>query len=118
MSNSENHLSREQLTLLRLELERAFEKLGRSMKASRRAARPVTLDQTSVGRLSRIDAIQNQSLSQGIQAREQVKAALLTSALERMDRGTYGVCTGCGEAIRFERLELFPETPTCSRCAS
>lgn len=117
MTKKRAHLSAEQLAMLRAELENALAKLERSMKTSSRAARPVKLDQTSVGRLSRIDAIQNQSLTQGLQQREQAKAALLAGALVRLDKGTYGVCTGCDGAIQFERLLVFPETPTCSRCA-
>lgn len=103
--------------MLRAELEASLTKLERSMQSSRRAARPVKLDQTSVGRLSRIDAIQNQSLTQGLQHREHARAALLASALARLEQGTYGLCTGCEGPIQFERLSVFPETPTCSRCA-
>lgn len=117
MKKIPNPFTPEQLAMLRGELESALAKLERSMKSSRRAARPVKLDQTSVGRLSRIDAIQNQSLTQGLQAREHARAALLAGALARLDEGTYGLCTGCEEAIQFERLSVFPETPTCSRCA-
>lgn len=118
MSIESHHLTDEQLALLRSELERAIAKLERSMKTTNRAARPVKLDQTSVGRLSRIDAIQNQSLTQGLQARERTKASQLTEALQRLENGTYGVCTGCANPIRFERLALFPEALTCSACAS
>lgn len=107
-----------QLALLREELERALAKLERSMKTSRRAARPVKLDQSSVGRLSRMDALQNQSMTKGLQEREQQKLALLSEALERMEAGTYGSCTGCAEPIGFERLMLFPEARTCAACAS
>ena len=38
------------------------------------------------------------------------------AALERLEAGTYGVCTGCGGAIPFERLFVFPETPECASC--
>jgi DnaK suppressor protein len=110
-------LSEEQRSVLREELERALSRLARSMRTTRRAARPVKLDQTSVGRLSRIDALQNQSLTQGLQEREQIRVAQLSEALRRLDAGTYGTCTGCGEPIRFERLMLFPEALTCSGCA-
>jgi DnaK suppressor protein len=33
-----------------------------------------------------------------------------------MEAGTYGLCVECGAAIPFERLEVFPESPTCARC--
>jgi DnaK suppressor protein len=118
MSRTPGPLTPEQVVLLQGELERALAKLTRSMKTTNKAARPVKLDQTSVGRLSRIDALQNQSLTQGLQERERVKAAQLTEALKRLEEGTYGTCEGCGEPIGFERLSLFPETRTCSRCAA
>jgi DnaK suppressor protein len=118
MAGSSSRLTPEQVGLLREELTRALSRLTRSMKTTSRAARPVKLDQTAVGRLSRMDAIQNQSLTKGLQEREQVKAAQLTEALQRLETGTYGICTACGEPIAFERLLLFPETQTCSRCAT
>lgn len=117
MSTPLPHLTPEQVEVLRGELLRALSKLERSMKTTNRAARPVKLDQASVGRLSRIDAMQNQSLTKGLQERERVKAAHLTEALRRLEEGGYGICTGCGSPIQFERLELFPETPTCAGCA-
>ncbi len=43
-------------------------------------------------------------------------AAELEAALARMDAGTYGRCTSCGDAIPFERLEAIPATRFCVRC--
>ena len=117
MANPADGLTAEQREFLRQELERTLAKLTRSMKTTSRAARPVKLDQTSVGRLSRADALQNQSLTKGLQERERVKAAQLAEALRRLDEGTYGTCEGCAGPIEFERLSVFPETRTCARCA-
>lgn len=118
MSNANPPLTAEQIESLKADLQRAANKLRRSMEISDEAARPVNLDQTAVGRLSRIDAMQNQSLTQGLQDRERIKASQLTEALQRIEDGTYGICTGCEGPIRYERLMLFPETRTCSACAS
>jgi DnaK suppressor protein len=107
-----------QLEQLRDELLRARVKLERSMKISDRAARPVKLDQTSVGRLSRIDALQNQGITQGLQAREAARYAQVVEALQRIDQGIYGACTGCEQPIPFERLLIFPEVLTCAACGS
>lgn len=117
MSHPLSHLTGEQLEGFRAELLRAVKRLERSMRTTEVAARPVTLDQTSVGRLSRIDAIQSQSLAQGMQERERQKLAFLQAALKRIEDGTYGICTGCGSQIRAERLAFFPEVPTCVDCA-
>ena len=117
MKETSSSLTPDQLDEIRSELLRALAKLERSMKITNRAVRPVKLDQTSVGRLSRMDAIQNQSLTQGLQEREQAKHAEIVGALRRIEEGTYGMCTGCGGAIGFQRLLIFPETQTCSGCA-
>jgi DnaK suppressor protein len=111
-------LDPEQLDELRAELLRAHKRLARSLEISDEASRPVTLDQTAIGRLSRIDAIQNQHLSQGLQTREQARYSQVQDALQRIERGTYGGCTGCGQPIPFERLLVFPETPHCAACGA
>lgn len=40
----------------------------------------------------------------------------LAAALERVERGTYGQCVACGEAIGTARLRVMPEAATCIRC--
>jgi DnaK suppressor protein len=109
-------LTREQLAGLRSELQRELERTERSMEASREAAKPVQLDQTSVGRLSRMDAIQNQQMSAELHSREESRHALLLDALDRMDRGEYGQCTRCQQPIPFGRLLVLPEARTCAGC--
>ncbi|MEU9015585.1 TraR/DksA C4-type zinc finger protein [Streptomyces sp. NPDC048479] len=42
----------------------------------------------------------------------------LDRALERLERGEYGRCEGCGEPIPAERLEARPAASTCVRCAA
>ena len=116
MVESPNSLTVDQLDALREELDRQLVKLKRSMRATDEALRPVELDQTAVGRLSRIDSLQNQGLTKNLHQREQIKLALLLEALKRMEADAYGVCTGCGSHIPFGRLFVFPETPECAAC--
>lgn len=115
-SGMSGHLTQDQLTELRAELERQLRRLQRSMKTTEQAARPVELDQTAVGRLSRMDAIQNQHLTKNLQEREEARLAALDEALARMKSGTYGVCSACGEAISFDRLFVVPEADDCGTC--
>ena len=112
------HLTADQVGELRAELERQLARLEKSMKLTEEAVRPVELDQTSVGRLSRMDSIQNQSLSKGLKDREVARLSQIHAALARMDRGVYGTCVECGRAIPFERLFVFPEAPECGACVS
>ncbi|MGI9508336.1 MAG: TraR/DksA family transcriptional regulator [Geminicoccaceae bacterium] len=79
--------------------------------------KPVALDQTRVGRLSRMDALQNQAMAQETERRRQVELAQIDGALRRLEDGTYGDCIDCGEPIAEKRLELDPSALLCIDCA-
>lgn len=78
----------------------------------------VELDQSSVGRLSRMDAMQQQAMAQNIRQRSEQALRLIDAALSRCGSGDYGYCLACNEAIDPRRLELAPATPLCIRCAA
>lgn len=113
-----NHLTDAQINELTAELDRVVRKLERSMRTTEEALRPIQLDQTAVGRLSRIDSLQNQGLTRNLQEREQAKLGQVITAFQRIEAGTYGLCVECGGEIPYERLQVFPETPTCTACGS
>lgn len=77
----------------------------------------VEVDQTRIGRLSRMDALQQQALAQGLEQRRLVEIQRIDAALHRMEEGEYGYCTACGEPIAAERLRLDPTAPMCITCA-
>lgn len=74
---------------------------------------PVALDQTQQGRLSRMDAMQQQAMAAETQRRRQRNVHLIEAALRRLDEGEYGFCVTCGDAIEADRLALDPATPFC-----
>lgn len=77
----------------------------------------VTLDQTSVGRLSRMDALQNQAMQVETERRREVELQRIDAALKRMDDGDFGYCVSCGEEIPPKRIDMDPATPVCVDCA-
>ncbi len=111
-------LGDDQLEELRTELERQLLRLEKSMKITDEAMRTVELDQAAVGRLSRMDSLQNQSMAKGLREREVVRLSQIRDALLRISSGEYGRCTLCGGAIPYERLFVFPEAPECADCVS
>ena len=84
--------------------------------ASREARAPVELDQQSVGRLSRMDAMQQQSMDLAREERRRTRLAILAAALRRMDDGDYGYCLACGEDISPARLDVDPAVTLCVDC--
>ena len=82
------------------------------------SAAVVELDQSKVGRLSRMDAMQAQAMAQAsVQRREQMLRNI-TAALERIERDEYGDCQSCDEPIDPKRLEFDPAATLCIDCAS
>ncbi|MCB1332330.1 MAG: TraR/DksA C4-type zinc finger protein [Roseivivax sp.] len=86
--------------------------LGREGQAT------VELDQQSVGRLSRMDALQSQAMARAGQARRDARRRALLAALARIESGDFGYCEDCGESIAPARLALDPAAPRCISCAS
>ena len=86
------------------------------MQGTKLDSRPVQLDQGAVGRVSRIDAIQNQQMSASAYGRDQVRYAALIQARDRMEKGTYGTCLRCGKPIPVGRLLVMPESQNCAAC--
>jgi DnaK suppressor protein len=78
----------------------------------------VQLDQQSVGRLSRMDALQNQAMAKAQQTRRDQNASRLQAALRRIEADDFGYCDECGEDIAPKRLELDPSVTKCISCAS
>ena len=77
----------------------------------------VVLDQSRVGRLSRMDAMQAQALSVAADGRRNRELGRIRRALERIDNGEYGYCGQCGEVIAEARLEIDPAADYCVSCA-
>jgi DnaK suppressor protein len=93
------------------------EELLRLVDSSAEARRTVELDQSRVGRLSRMDALQSQAMSVETDRRRKVELQQIEAAFGRIEGGDYGYCLSCGEAIAPKRLALNPTAPVCIECA-
>ena len=105
------------LTAIEARLRARRDELRQLTAAHEDESQPVEADQTSVGRLSRMDALQSQAMAAEVERRREVELARIDTALERIKQGEYGCCITCGEAIAPKRLELDPATPVCVNCA-
>lgn len=79
---------------------------------------PVQLDQDSVGRLSRIDAMQVQAMALAAERRRAAERNRIYAALKRLDEGEFGYCVTCGDEISAGRLEHDPSVSQCLACAA
>ena len=102
---------KEKLLKLRKELM-AIEQSGNE------AAKPVELDPSRVGRLSRMDAMQAQAMSLESKRRREIKLQRIELALRRIEDSKYGLCLKCEEEIDPKRLEFDPSATLCIECAN
>ena len=93
------------------------EELLRLTAAHEDESDPVEVDQSSVGRLTRMDALQSQAMAVEVERRRELELARIETALERIEQGEFGYCVSCGEPIAQRRLELDPANPLCVSCA-
>ncbi len=106
-----------ELAVYRRRLEALQQELTGLKRTGDAAAGIVELDQTSVGRLSRMDALQGQAMSQERGRRREVELRRIAAALQRIEQGDYGYCVSCDEAIAARRLDFDPAAAQCIACA-
>lgn len=111
MNESDITLTANKIRARLIEIE-AENQLGQDAQAV------VELDQQTVGRLSRMDAMQHQAMARAQQTRRNTEIVRLNAALARMDEGEFGYCEDCGDEIASKRLDLDPAATKCITCAS
>ena len=111
LSNEQRQQITDKLTLLEGELEE-------EIKETKIRSQPVELDQQAVGRVSRVDAIQQQQMQLASLQRLERRLQLVRAAQSRIDAEDFGLCANCEEPIEWKRLLAVPESPICIDCAS
>tara|TARA_B100000745_G_scaffold229142_1_gene153573 strand:+ start:3595 stop:3963 length:369 start_codon:yes stop_codon:yes gene_type:complete len=109
-------LSEQQLTSLTDKLLATKSELETLLATSKELTATVTLDQQAVGRLSRMDAMQQQSMAKAKTQLYEKQYRQVLKALNRIDINDYGYCQTCDESIGFSRLAVRPESDLCIQC--
>ena len=112
-----DELTGDQIAALERSLRELVGKLESMLELSRDGARPVDLDQP-IGRVSRIDAIQQQKMVESNRRASELRLRKVRAALARIEAGDYGLCAECEEPIALRRLEARPESRFCVGCQS
>lgn len=110
-------LTPDEMALIATRLRSQRAELMAQRETTRDSRAPVELDQASVGRLSRMDAIQVQAMALAAEQRRLDGIGRIDQALTRLEDGSFGECIVCGDPIAPKRLELDPAIATCIACA-
>lgn len=108
-------LTEAQVRELGAALEALRDELEAALESSREGAEVVSLDQP-IGRVSRIDAIQQQKMAAASRRQQELRLGQVRVALRAIEDGEYGLCKSCEEPIAYRRLQAGPESPLCLRC--
>jgi DnaK suppressor protein len=109
-------LTDDQIEELRNDLVQLKDELAQTLVSSAESGEPVALDQSAVGRLSRMDALQVQAMAQANLRSLKLRLDLVGQALRLVEEDDYGYCRRCAEPIGYPRLKARPESPFCLAC--
>jgi len=110
-----NELSDSQVSELDQQLRELRVQLERDLEGSKAAAQVVSLDEP-IGRLSRMDAIQQQKMAEANRRQQTLRLGQVKLSLAALRTGDYGLCRSCEEPIGYNRLLARPESPFCIQC--
>ena len=108
-------LTEAQISELADDLQRLQASLEEILKTASDRTDVVDLDQ-EIGRLSRMDALQQQKMAEAEKARHKIRLKSVKRALVALEEDEYGFCARCGEPIDYRRLKARPESPCCVPC--
>ncbi|MGK0385735.1 MAG: DnaK suppressor protein [Patiriisocius sp.] len=74
--------------------------------------------ENAIGRISRMDAINNKTVNEAALRKTQQKYKNLEIALSNIDDVTFGICRKCNTPIPEGRILLMPQATSCVHCAS
>jgi len=112
-----DELTSEQIGELATSLRQLKSQLEEMIATSAEGSRPVDLDEP-IGRLSRMDAMQQQKMLEANRRSAKLRLRHVHAALAAVENGDYGDCQECEEPISFRRLSAKPESRFCIECKS
>ena len=102
---------------IRKKIQAAITETEESIANLEELTKPVAPD-NAIGRLSRMDAINNRSINQSTLNSSRHKLNMLNKAKDHIDDPEFGICADCGEPIPLGRIMIMPESNLCVHCAA
>ena len=103
--------------IYRKQLEESLVEIEQYLQKTEESAEAVSPDK-GLGRLSRMEAMQDQQLILEARRRKKMQKIAVQAALQRIENGQFGTCVFCGNAIALDLLEVSPESSSCVNCSA
>ena len=114
-ATSTKMLSISHKALLADKIKQNLEMLTEDISYLEEATKPIA-PENAIGRVSRMDAINNKSVAEETLRQAKDKQGKLLEALDNVSHSDFGHCQNCKEEIAFERLLFMPESRRCMKC--
>ena len=101
---------------LKLEISKKLIKINEQVKELRELTKPIEPD-CAIGRVSRMDAINNKSINDAALSKKLIQQEGLIAALENIYNDDFGKCLICGKDIQMGRILIMPENRKCIECS-
>lgn len=101
---------------LKSQIEKKIQRLSMQIEDLKELTKPVEPD-CAIGRVSRMDAINNKSVNESALAKKQEQLKGLNLAFQDIDMDDFQNCIACGHEIPLQRLFIMPESRKCTNCA-
>jgi DnaK suppressor protein len=109
-------MTQEERNELKIRIKENIEKTEKELVYLEDATKPIT-PENSLGRVSRMDAINNKSVSEVALRSSKRKLNNLNLALHHADNPDFGICSNCKRPIQAARLMFMPQSTRCVKCA-
>lgn len=97
-------------------IEAKINRLNKNIAQLKELTQPIAPD-SAIGRVSRMDAINNRSINEAALRKKQVQLIKLQEVLKQIDDREFGKCIKCRATIQPQRIILMPESRVCVKCA-
>lgn len=102
---------------IELQIREKIQKLEQEILTLKDLTQPISPD-SAIGRVSRMDAINNKSVNEAALRKKQSQFIALKETVKKLDDPNFGKCIKCGAEIPIGRIMIMPESKKCVRCAS
>ena len=101
---------------LKEKIEVAISTLENDLIELKEMVKPIA-PENAIGRISRMDAINNKSINEAALRKASIRLASLKESLKNINSKDFGICANCGDTIHIGRMLLRPQSKSCVKCA-
>ena len=110
-------MTKEEKSQLKVDIIKKIELAKEQILELKELTKPIAPD-CAIGRVSRMDAINNKSVNEAALRQKQQLLTSLEIAIDSIHEERFGICTSCGQSIPMGRILLMPGSTKCVNCAS